>query len=130
MPKTAKKQPVIRVVYELEKGQWVAKGPRIRVKAPTLQAARHRARKAATKAHGSLIELDNQLKVSDALQRKIDANCKTRERLLKERKELRRQTIEIVEELRSDFEAGYRDAAKLLGVETTVLTRLMRGDDE
>ena len=119
-----KKSPV-HIDFAIEGGHWVAKGPRISVDGPTLQATRRRARKAAEEAYGPAVELTSTLHLPKSLKEQIEANKEERARVRAAREALRERTVKILNTLRDDLGASYEDASVLLGVDASVLMRVV-----
>jgi hypothetical protein len=122
---TARKKSVVHLEFFVENQRWAAKGPRIRVEGPTLQATRRRARKAAEELHGPEVEIQSVLLLSAALTERIERNKKRRAELRRARAELRQDTVELLDHLRNTLGASYEDAGELLGVDASVLMRLV-----
>ena len=120
----AKKSP-LHITFQIENNQWVAKGPRVRVAGPTLQATRRRARKAVEEAYGPATDFESSLLLPSSVRTKIDENRQMREQSRKLRTELRAHTLEILEVLRSSLGASYEDASELLGIDGAGLMRLV-----
>lgn len=118
-----RKKNVVRVELFIEKNQWVAAGPRLRVEAPTLQAARRRIRKAAEEAYGVGVELESSLRLPLSLTDRIDRYKQRKETLDLERRTLRLELAAILHVLRNDLGGSYEDAASLLGVDAAALMR-------
>lgn len=119
-----RKKNVINIEFFIENQRWEAKGPRIHVEnAPTLQATRRRARKAAIELYGPDVEIRATLNIPAALQERIAQNKQRRAEIREARMTLRADTVDIIEHLRADLGASYEDAAELLGVDASVLMR-------
>jgi|GEM_PF-5075257 len=120
-----RKKTSVHIVFSIEGGQWVAKGPHVRAEGPTLQATRRRARKAAEEHYGPAVELESTLHLPRSLTDQIEQNKQERADVRKARDALRHRTVGIVETLRNDLGASYEDAAVLLGVDASVLMRVV-----
>lgn len=118
-----RKKKSVHLNFSIEGGQWVARGGKVDVTGPTLQATRRRARKAAEQGYGAEVEIESTLHIPSAFSQRIEANKARRAELRRARAELREETVAILEVLRNELGASYEDASTLLGVDASVLMR-------
>lgn len=105
--------------------QWVGQGGRVSAKGPTLRAAKQRVRMAAEELYGEGVEYTISIQLPTGLRDKVSGNREMQEQLETLRVRLREDTAETVELLRIKLGFGITDAAEILGVDASTLTRLM-----
>lgn len=120
----APKKP-IAITFFIQDKQWLARGGRVAVEAPTLQAARRRVRKAVNELYGPETEYVGSLQLPEQIREKIEVNREKRATSRRLRLELRQHTLSLVSELRDGLGASYEDASELLGVDGAGLMRLV-----
>jgi hypothetical protein len=115
----------VAITFFIQDKQWFARGGRVAVEAPTLQAARRRVRKAVHKIYGPDAEFSSSLQLPEQVRDKIEVNRQKRATSRRLRLELRQHTVALLAELRDDLGASYEDASELLGVDGAGLMRLV-----
>jgi hypothetical protein len=120
---TARKKTHVPVEFFIERKQWVATGPKLRVEAPTLQAARRRIRKAAEEAYGAGVELDSTLRLPSTIMERIERYKEQKAQHDAAARALRVDLVSLVDFLRHNLGASYEDAATFIGIDAAALLR-------
>lgn len=113
----------VKVQFFIENQQWVGKGPRVRVEASTLQAARRRIRVAVDEAYGEGAEIQSSLVLPQSLYDRAAKFKQWRAKVRDERTKLRDELVAIVNYMRDDLGGSYADAADLLEMDAAGLMR-------
>lgn len=92
-----------------------------------MRACKQRAKAKATQEYGAEIDIRWVLVISEALAADVKENRRQRKEVRAARASLRRHTVDLIERLQDEMPgATFDDAAELLGIDSSVLSRQVK----